>query len=133
MLEIQLNKKYYVFDIYELYQVRRLYENNTFSIDHEIIDIYDIAPLEDCVEVTFVNKCPVLVDAEEYNSKINQSRFSMDCSLLDVVPFNIVNYKTLEELLKHQNKNSEESSERKLINNERNKACESLKILKHEP
>ena len=130
MFSVKLNKEYYAFDTGELYQLRRIYGNNTFSLDNELLDIYDIESAEDGVEITFVNKCPLLVDADDYNAKMNQSRFNMDWDLLRIFPINIDDYMMLEELANDQNKDNEETQKRNIVRNEIEKAREKVK-LKH--
>ena len=131
MFSVNLNneegKQYYAFDEGELYQLRLLLSNNTFSLDNKMYKIFDLEANDGSVEVTFVNICPVLVKKEDYESKLNLSRYSMDYDFLEAIPITKREYEMLKDLAFTQTKDSLENKEKNQVKNEIRKSCQYVK------
>ena len=106
MFTVELNEKYYAFDEGELYQGRRLFGNNTFSINSKLLKVYDVLANDDGVEVIFVNTSPVLVGVDDYLKKLDMPRFSMDFDFLEIIPIDFDEYNALETLSECQNQDN---------------------------
>lgn len=131
MFSVNLNneegKQYYAFDEGELYQLRLLLSNNTFSLDNKMYKIFDLEANDGSVEVTFVNICPVLVKKEDYESKLNLSRYSMDYDFLEAIPITKREYEMLKDLAFTQTKDSLENKEKNQVKNDIRKSCQYVK------
>lgn len=119
MFVVNLNneedKEYYAFDEGELYQIRLISANNTFSIDNRLLKVVSIKPAEGLAQISFVNICPVLVEAKDFNNHLNQYRYSTPDELLNLIPIEKKDYEMLEVLSNYQHKDYNEKRKKEQI------------------